>query len=95
MHGLALPLPRAPGPAERSDGITDNAPPDISDWLPCHCCNRSYESVNMIRFDYHDGDAVCVKCAEWLYNKSRAIHRRLHPFWPLGARIRARLTPAR
>jgi hypothetical protein len=71
--------------------MTENAAPRVSDWLACHSCNRSYEAVNMMRFDYHPRDALCVPCAESLYNRSRPIHRRLHPIWPLPARIWARL----
>lgn len=75
--------------------MTENAPPHVSDWLACHSCNRSYQAVNMMRFDYHPGDALCVTCAESLYNRSRPIHRRLHPIWPLAPRALARLRPAR
>jgi hypothetical protein len=72
--------------------VTKTAPPDVSDWLACRCCNRSYQTLDMIRFDYRPGDAICVTCAESLYSQSRPIRRRLHPIWPLAARIRARLT---
>jgi hypothetical protein len=48
----------------------------------------------MVRFDHCPDDAICTACAESLYSQSRLIHRRLHPIWPLAARIRARLTPA-
>jgi hypothetical protein len=74
--------------------MTENAPPDASDWLACRCCSRSYQAYNMVRFDRRPGDAICTTCAESLYTRSRPIHRRLHPIWPLTARIRARLTPA-
>jgi hypothetical protein len=74
--------------------MTENTPLDISHWLACRCCNRSYEALNMVRFDHRPGDAICTTCAEALYSRSRPIHRRLHPIWPLATRIRARLTPA-
>lgn len=74
--------------------MTKTTPPDVSDWLACRCCNRSYPALNMIRFECSPGDAICVTCAESLYSQSRPIHRRLHPVWPLVTRIRARLTAA-
>lgn len=74
--------------------MTENAPPGVSDWLACRCCNRSYEALNMVRFEHRPWHAICTTCAESLYTRSRPIHRRLHPIWPLAARIRARLSPA-
>jgi hypothetical protein len=65
----------------------------VGEWFPCHCCGRSYEARNMVRFDRHPEHGICVGCAEWLYNRSRPIVRRLHPIWQLPARVRARIMP--
>ena len=68
---------------------------DASHWIPCHCCGRSYPTENMVRFQRHPGDAVCVACVAWLGACSRPIVRRLYPLWQLPARVRAARTRRR
>jgi hypothetical protein len=69
--------------------MTENALSGARDWIPCHCCGRHYLVTNMVRFEHHPDDAVCIGCVAWLHNRSRPIIRKLHPIWQLSARIRA------
>ena len=79
----------------RTVAVTEHVLPGGGDWAPCHCCGRSYPATNMVRFQYHPDDALCVSCVAWLYDRSRPIARKLYPIWPWLARIRARMTAAR
>jgi len=69
--------------------LTENALPATSHWSPCHCCGLHFLAANMVRFEYHPEDALCVACVSWLYDRSRPIVRRLYPLWRLPVRIRA------
>ena len=60
----------------------------MSEWAPCHCCGLHYLASNMVRFECHPDDAVCVACVSWLYDRSRPIVRKLYPLWRLPGRIR-------
>jgi hypothetical protein len=74
--------------------MTENALTSARDWIPCHCCGRHYLVANMVRFELHPDDAVCIGCVAWLSHRSRPIVRKLHPIWHLSARIRAWRTPS-
>lgn len=65
------------------------------EWLPCHCCGKSFPAENVVRFHDHPDDALCVMCVEWLYGRSRPIARRLWPMWQAPARMRSRVRGAR
>src|SRR5215469_7920479 len=82
--------PPAHPATERSTALTENAALADSEFVPCHCCGRSFPAPNMVRFDRHPGDAICVTCVAWLHDRSRPIARRLNPILPLAGRIRAR-----
>ena len=69
--------------------MTESALPATSQWAPCHCCGLHYLAANMVRFECHPADALCVACVSWLYDNSRPIVRRLYPLWRLPVRIRA------
>lgn len=74
--------------------MTENALTAARDWVPCHCCGRHFPVTNMVRFELHPADAVCIGCVAWLHDRSRTIVRRLHPIWQLSARIRAWRAPS-
>jgi len=63
--------------------------PGASQWLACRCCGKSFPAQNLVSFSKHPGEAICVRCTEWLYGRSRPIARRLSPFWQMPPRIRA------
>jgi hypothetical protein len=73
--------------------VTDNESLGGGEWAPCHCCGRSYLTANMVRFQRHPDDAVCINCVSWLHDRSRPIVRKLYPTWQLPARLRALMTP--
>jgi len=72
--------------------VTESALTGASDWASCHCCGKYYLAINMVRFEHHPDDALCVTCVAWLYDRSKPIFRKLYPIWELPARIRARRT---
>ena len=72
--------------------MTESALTGASDWASCHCCGKYYLAINMVRFEHHPDDALCVTCVAWLYDRSKPIFRKLYPIWELPARIRARRT---
>jgi hypothetical protein len=80
---------RQPSRTERSPALTENTLPGTSQWAPCHCCGLHYLAADMVRFEYHPDDALCVACVSWLYDCSRPIVRRLYPLWRLPGRIRS------
>jgi hypothetical protein len=69
-----------------------NAPSVADEWTSCFCCGRSYPTINMVRFQRHADEALCVGCVAWLHNRSRPIVRKLYPIWQLPARIRPWIT---
>jgi hypothetical protein len=70
--------------------LTESVPRGIGEWVPCYCCGRSYLATNMVSFDCHPDDALCVGCVAWLYDRRRPILRKLNPIWKFPARIRVR-----
>lgn len=51
-------------------------------WLRCFCCGLWFEVGNMVRFEKHPEDGVCVGCATWLHHRSQPIIRKIYPqFW--------------
>ena len=83
---------RAAATTERSPALTENVLSGVGDWAPCHCCGRSYLATNLIRFECHPDQGLCVGCVESLYDRSRQIARKLYPIWRLPARGRGRRT---
>ena len=79
----------------RNPAVTDDASLSLTDWIPCYCCGRIYVASNMVRFNRHREDGLCVDCADLLYRCSRPIARRLYPILQLSARIRTRTAPVR
>lgn len=67
--------------------MTDTRDGDAREWAPCHCCGKSFPAANVVRFDKHPDDALCVGCAQWLNDRARPIARRNSPLWPRPARI--------
>jgi hypothetical protein len=67
--------------------MTDNTP-GACDWIPCHCCGKTFPDENVVSLQSHPGDAICIDCAAWIYNQSRPIARRLSPVWQLPPRVR-------
>jgi hypothetical protein len=67
-------------------------PPDGDEWASCYCCGRFYLASNMVRFDCHPGDTLCVGCVAWLHDRSRTIIRKLYPIWRWPAFVRAWLS---
>jgi len=74
--------------------MTESTLSGMSEWAACHCCGLHYLAANMVSFEYHPDDALCVACVSWLYDRSRPIVRRLNPIWRLPVRIRAWRTPS-
>ena len=65
-------------------------------WVECYCCGLSFEAPNMVSFDRHPEEGLCVGCTGLLWSRSRHIVRRMYP--PLGqlpARARACIAPVR
>jgi hypothetical protein len=57
--------------------------------VACYCWRYILETSNIIRFDQHPRDGVCIGCAAWLHKRSLPIlHKTYPPFW-------WRLTPKR
>jgi hypothetical protein len=54
------------------------APKDVA----CYCCGRPIGASNIVRFDRHPRDGVCIGCAAWLHKRSLAnVHEIRPPFW--------------
>jgi hypothetical protein len=50
--------------------------------VACYCCGESVDDSNVVRFDQHPRDGVCIGCAAWLHKRSLAIgHEIRPPFW--------------
>jgi len=78
------------GEQQQADTVSaPGAVPDGGDWSSCYCCGRSYLATNMVRFECHPGDALCVGCVAWLHDCSRPIIRKLYPIWRLPTFVRA------
>ena len=70
-----------------------DTPAAAQEQVACYCCGRSIEADNLVRFDRHPHDGVCIGCATWLHKRSLPIVHKIHPpfWWRL---TRKRFTPA-
>jgi hypothetical protein len=64
-------------------------PADTREPVICYCCGCSIQAAEVVRFEEHPRDGVCISCAAWLHKQSLPIVHTIHrPFW-------RRLTPRR
>jgi hypothetical protein len=50
--------------------------------LACYCCGEPFNASDLVRFDRHPHDGVCIGCAAWLHRRSMPIVHKIHPpFW--------------
>jgi hypothetical protein len=64
-------------------------PADTQEPVTCYCCGCSIQAAEVVRFEEHPRDGVCIGCAAWLHQQSLPIvHTIRRPFW-------RRLTPRR
>ncbi len=70
-----------------------DTPAGTQEQVACYCCGESIEVSNIVRFERHPHDGVCIGCAAWLHKRSLAIgHEIRPPFW--WRLTRKRFTPA-
>ena len=61
---------------------THNGSAVTQEQVTCYCCGSPIEADNIVRFDRHPQDGVCIGCAAWLHDRSLPIVHRIHPpFW--------------
>jgi hypothetical protein len=67
-------------------------PAATQEQVACYCCGESIEASNIVRFDRHPGEGVCIGCAAWLHKRSLPINHEIRPpfWWRL---TRKRFTP--
>jgi hypothetical protein len=41
--------------------MTETAPPVVDEWVPCHCCGRTYPAADMVRFHSHPEDGPLLR----------------------------------
>ena len=57
-------------------------PAGTQEQLACYCCGEPIEASNIVRFERHPHNGVCIGCAAWLHKRSLAIgHEVRPPFW--------------
>lgn len=56
-----------------------NVPPATHEELACYCCGKSLNPSDLVRFERHSYDGVCIGCAAWLHERSLSVGRETLP----------------